>query len=82
MWKDVLKNTVLKPLLERVGTMCAALLVFGGNWLCDTFDACGLVTQHGADLVMTYVIAVAMLVFDLFVAWLNRKAAKAKAVRL
>ena len=74
MWTEVLKDTVLKPLLSRVGTFLAGMLVFGGDWLCKTFDACGLVTANGAEMVVAYVTAVALLCFDLFVAWLNRRA--------
>lgn len=79
MMKDVIKNTVLKPLLERLGTVAAALLVFGGDWVCQAIDACGLVTKGGAEMVMTYVIAVALLMFDLIVSWMNRKAEIRKA---
>lgn len=76
MWKDFLKNTVLKPGLQRLGTIGATALVTGGDWLCQTFDACGLVTQDGATLVMTWVAATALVVFDLAVIHLTRKAAK------
>lgn len=74
MWKDFLKNTVLKPGLERLGTVAATLLLAGGDWTCRTFDACGLVTADGAHLVTTYVVAVALVVFDVVVIHLNRKA--------
>lgn len=73
MWKDVLKNTVLKPLLTRLGTMAATALIVGGQWLCENWSACGLVTEVGAHTVMTYVIAVALLGFDLLVEHLGRK---------
>lgn len=73
MWKDFLKNTVLKPGLERLGTIGATALLVGGDWACKTFDACGLVTEGGAAMVMTYVSAVALLAFDLVVIQLNRK---------
>lgn len=73
MWKDFLKNTVLKPGLERLGTVGATALIVGGDWLCKSFDACGLVTEGGAHMVMTYVVAVALLVFDLVVIQINRK---------
>jgi hypothetical protein len=65
MWKDILKNTVLKPLLARVGTIAATYLVVGGNWACAHWDACGLVTQAGAEQVVTYVVAVILLCGDL-----------------
>lgn len=72
-----IKNTIVKPGLERLGTIGATALLVGGDWLCKSFDACGLVTQGGADLVMTYVVAVALLVIDLVViAWNRRKGAK------
>lgn len=63
-WKDFLKNTVLKPGLERLGTVLALWLVWGGDWACRTFEMCGLVTQDGAALVINYVVAVALLLFD------------------
>jgi len=63
-WKDFLKNTVLKPGLERLGTIAALYLVWGGDWMCRTFDACGLVTSDGAALVMNYVVAAALVAFD------------------
>lgn len=74
MWKDFLKNTVLKPGLQRLGTIGAVLLLTGGDWLCKNFDACGLVTADGAKLVMNYVVAVALLAVDLAVIHLDRKA--------
>ena len=73
MWTDFLKNTVLKPGLERLGTVAAVWLLTGGDWLCTHLNACGLVTQTGAHLVTTYVVAVALVVFDLVVIHLNRK---------
>lgn len=76
MWNDFLKNTVFKPGLERLGTLGASLLVFGGDWLCKTVEACGLVTAGGAELVMTYVCAAALLAFDVIVIHLRRQKAK------
>lgn len=72
MWKDFIKNTVLKPGLERLGTVGAVLLVTGGDWLCENLQACGLVTQTGAEMVMTYVVAVGLLAFDLAVIQVQR----------
>lgn len=72
MWKDFLKNSVLKPGLQRLGTIGATALVTGGDWLCQTFEACGLVTQGGATLVMTYVMAAALLAFDVAVIHIGR----------
>lgn len=70
-----IKNTIVKPGLERLGTVAAVWLLAGGDWLCKTFDACGLVTEGGVHLVMTYVVAVALLAFDLVVIWWNRRRA-------
>lgn len=72
MWPDFLKNVLLKPLLQRLGTVGATALVVGGNWLCDQWQACGLVTEDGARLVATWVIAAALVAFDLVVSWLDR----------
>ena len=73
MLKDFVKTQVLKPVLHRVGTVGASALVFGGDWLCQTFNACGLVTQGGAEAVVTYVIAVAFVLFDLVFEAIDRK---------
>ena len=72
MWPDFLKNVLLKPLLQRLGTVGATALVVGGNWLCDNWAACGLVTEDGARLVATWVVAAALVAFDLVVSWLDR----------
>nr|QJB21600.1 MAG: hypothetical protein [Microvirus sp.] len=76
MWKDFFKNTVLKPGLQRLGTVAAVWLLTAGDWLCKTFDACGLVTKGGAETVVAYVIAVALLCFDLAVIHLDRMRSK------
>lgn len=73
MWNDFLKNTLLKPLLERLGTAGASALVFGGEFVCQKFGACGLVTADGATQVATWVVAAALIAFDLSLAYLNRK---------
>lgn len=65
MWNEWLKETILKPLLRRLGTVGATALVLGGDWLCQHWNACGLVTQSGAEVVMTYLVAVALLCVDL-----------------
>ena len=70
--KDFFKNTLLKPLLERLGTIAALALLWGGDWMCQTFDACGLVTQDGAALVMNYVIAAALVAFDVLYIHIER----------
>lgn len=67
------KNVVVKPGLERLGTIGATALLVGGDALCKHFDACGLVTQGGAEMVMTYVVAAALLAIDLIVTWWNRR---------
>lgn len=68
----ILKDTLLKPLLERVGTASAVLLVAGGDWLCANFSACGLVTHDGALLVTTWVVAAALVLVDLVPGWVRR----------
>lgn len=73
MWNDFLKNTLLKPLLERLGTVGASALVFGGDYLCTNFGACGLVTADGATQVAAWVVAAALVAADLGIAYLNRK---------
>ncbi|HTN61991.1 MAG TPA: hypothetical protein VL147_10590 [Devosia sp.] len=73
MWKDVIKNTVLKPLGLRLGTMGAVWLLAGGQWLCDNWDACGLVTEAGSHMVMTYLLAVVMVMFDLVMEYAARR---------
>lgn len=76
MWNDFLKNTLLKPLLERLGTAGATALVVGGDWVCAKFNACGLVTQDGATEVAVWVVAASLVAFDLAIAWSRRKAGK------
>lgn len=76
MWKDFIKNTVLKPGLQRLGTIGATALVVGGDWLCKNWDACGLVSQEGAHAVMTYVVAATLLGFDLLMIHLDRLKAR------
>lgn len=74
MMRKLLVDNLLKPALKRVGTVGAVLLVAGGDWLCANVNACGLVTQGGADTVMTYVTAVALLLVDVTFEWVDRKA--------
>lgn len=69
MGKDFLLNTLFKPLLQRLGTVAATFLVAGGDWLCRTYEACGLVTDGGAALVLNYVVAAALLAAEL--AWVH-----------
>ena len=81
MWNAV-KEAVVKPLLRRVGTFLAAALVFGGDWLCQHWNACGLVTASGAELVAAYLVAVALLCFDLAVGWIEQqRIARAAAIK-
>ena len=70
MWK-ILVDTVVKPALRRAGTAGAALLVVGGDWLCENINACGLVTEGGAAQVMSYVVAVALLAMDLSMSYMH-----------
>jgi hypothetical protein len=72
----IIKETVLKPLLQRLGTVAATAMVVGGEWVCQNWQACGLVTENGADQVATYVIAVALLAFDLLTQHLDRAKGK------
>lgn len=76
MLKDFLKNNVLRPGLERLGTVGATALLVGGDWMCRTFEACGLVTETGAAIVMNYVVAAALLAFDVAVIHYNRRKGK------
>ena len=76
MLKDFFKTQVLKPVLYRLGTLGAGALVFGGDWLCQNLDACGLVTADGADQVVRYVVAVALVVSDLVFDAIERRKAK------
>lgn len=73
MWKSFLKENVFKPGLKRLGTIGATALLVGGDWACARWNACGLVTPDGAEQVMAYVIAVALLAFDLAIEWIDRK---------
>lgn len=77
--KDFILETVLKPLLRRLGTAGAVALLASGDWLCQHLEACGLVTQDGADLVMRYVVAVALLAIDLLWGWAERQRIARKA---
>lgn len=72
MW-NIFKNTMLKPLAERMGTALAGFIWFGGNVACDRFGACGLVTEDGALQVAVWVVGAAFVALDLAVAWLNRR---------
>lgn len=72
MWKSFIKENVVKPGLRRIGTMGAGVLLFGGDWLCTHANACGLVTQGGAEVVMTYVTAVALVGYDLAASYFER----------
>lgn len=76
MWNDFIKNSVLKPGLERLGTVAAVWLLAGGDWMCTNWNACGLVTKDGAAMVITYVIAVALLAFDVTLIHLRRREEK------
>lgn len=73
MWNDFIKNTLVRPLLERLGTVGATTLVVGGDWLCANVNACGLVTDDGARQVMTWVVAAALVCGDLAAAYVARQ---------
>lgn len=80
MWNDFLKNTLLKPLFERLGTAGAVLLVAAGDRLCAWTDQfCGLVTRDGATMTATWVVAVALICMDIALAHLSRKRTIEKA---
>lgn len=70
---DWIKNTVIRPAADRLGTVAAGFLVMGGDWMCTTFEACGLVTQDGADMVVRYLVAVVFLAMDVLVIHVERK---------
>lgn len=70
---NFLKNTVLKPGLERVGTIAAAWLVFQGDKLCALYDACGVLTPSFANTVVEVATVGILLGVDLVVIHTNRK---------
>ena len=79
MGKQFFLDMLLKPLLLRLGTLGASALVFGGEWLCANWDACGLVTPDGAKLVTAYLVGVVLVCAELVIEmidrlWLRRKA--------
>lgn len=80
MWNDFLKNTLLKPLLEKAGTALGLSILWGGDWLCANWQACGLVSESGVDQVVKWIILAALISFDLVVGWANRRKAEKKAV--
>lgn len=73
MLNTIIVDNLLKPALRRLGTVAATALVVGGDWLCANANACGLVTPAGATTVTTYVVAVAFVLVDLAISWLERK---------
>lgn len=80
MGKDWFLNMLLKPVLLRISTATATALVVGGDWLCATFEACGLVTDKGAALVTSYLVAVVLLCAELALEWIDRNWLRRKAV--
>lgn len=64
MVKDFIKHNVLKPGLERFGTVLAVWLVGVGA------------SQPVANQIALGVVAAAGLVFDIVVIWLNNRKAK------
>lgn len=73
MWNAFVRENIVKPAIRRLGTIGATALIVGGEYLCDKFNACGLVTESGAHQVMAYVVAVALLCVDLVVEWMSKK---------
>lgn len=76
MWPDFIKNTILRPGLERLGTIAATALLAGGDALCVHWDVCGLVTAGGAETTAQWVVAAALVMFDVAVIHLNRRKGK------
>lgn len=76
MLKHFLKENVIKPLMRRFGTVFGTVLITGSNWACDTFNACGLVTQSGAQMVWVYVTGVALMAADLVFEAIDRQKGK------
>lgn len=72
MLKDFLKNTVLRPGLERLGTVAAVWLIAQGDWLCAVHNACGLMNPEAAETLVAGVIIGGMFAFDLVVIQWNR----------
>lgn len=68
-----LKEHVLKPAVARFGTVAASFIVLGGNHLCTEFQVCGLVTDSGAAMVVTWLSAAALVLFDFVVQYLHQK---------
>lgn len=64
MMKDFIKNTVLRPLLDRVGTMGAVWLVAQGDMLCALYNACQLIGASQAQTIMEGVTIGALVAFD------------------
>lgn len=61
---DFLKNTVLRPLLDRAGTAGAVWLVAQGDTLCALYNACGVIVPDQAQTIMQGVTVGALVVFD------------------
>lgn len=61
---DFIKNTMLRPLLDRAGTAGAIWLVAQGDALCALYDACGLIVPGQAQTIMQGVTIGALVAFD------------------
>lgn len=72
--RDFVKNTVLRPLLDRVGTAGAIWLVAQGDTLCALSNACNVVGPDQADTIMQGVIVGSLVVFDWVVIQWQRNA--------
>lgn len=77
----LLVTTVVKPLVERLGTVAAVGIVTGGELACQKFGACGLVTEQGAHEVVKWVLAAGFIGIDLLLNQMDRKAVASKAVQ-
>lgn len=70
---DFLKNTVIKPGLERLGSITAVWLVAQGDTLCALYNACGVITPTIADHIVTGVSVGILVGVDLVIIQMNRK---------
>lgn len=70
---DFLKNTVIKPGLERLGSITAVWLVTQGDTLCALYNACGVITPTIADHIVTGLSVGILVGVDLVIIQFNRK---------
>lgn len=80
MWK-VFSTTMLKPFLERVGTAAGMYVLLAGDKVCEAWaQSCGLVTQAGVGMVMSWLVAAAFFAMDWSIGQLNRKTEERKTI--